>query len=76
MADETPALRLFAALLEKFGDQAGPACLVACAQSRTVVSMKVFVEQNVIAKMLVRLELFRVAEHRSAPAVILQENMR
>lgn len=45
-----------AALLQKFGYQTGPACLMARAQTGAGIAMEVFVEQNVITEVGVGLE--------------------
>ena len=45
----------------------GPAGLMARADTRAVVAMEVFVEQQVIAPERIVLELRRDAEHRAAP---------
>src|SRR5439155_13445341 len=42
---------LFSALLEEFRDQAGPPGLMAGAQARSAVAVKVFVKQNQVAPM-------------------------
>ena len=48
---------LFAALLQQFGDEAGPTGLVAGAKADAAITVKVFIEEDVISKMLVRLKL-------------------
>ena len=67
---------LFAALLQQFGDEAGPAGLMACSEAATVVAVKVFVEQNMIAKMRVGLKLLGLAEDRPPAVVVFQEDAR
>ena len=54
-------LWLFAALLEEFGDQGGPAGLMTGANTRTVVTVKVFIEQQQVAPVRILLELLRAA---------------
>src|SRR5689334_17005868 len=44
---QQPCLHLFAALLQKFCDEARPACLMAGAESHAVVAVKVLVEHDV-----------------------------
>jgi len=48
---------LFAALLQQFGDEAGPTGLVAGAKADAAITVKVFIEEDVISKMLVLLKL-------------------
>src|SRR5207344_2522717 len=55
-------------------DEARPAGLVTRTESRAIVAMEVFVEQDVVAPMRVGLELFRPAEHRSPTLLIAQED--
>ena len=45
--------------LDEFGHEAGPAGLVARAQSRPVVAVKVFIEENVVTPVRIGLELVR-----------------
>ena len=54
--------RLFSALLQELGDQAGPAGLVAGADSGAVVAVEIFVKEQVIAELRVFLHFRRGAE--------------
>src|SRR5262245_7828918 len=51
---------------EHLGDESGPAGLVAGSESGAVITVKVFVEQNVVAPVGVGLELLGAAKHRPA----------
>lgn len=59
--------RSFAALLQKFRDQRGPAGLMHGAEPRAVIAVKVFVKQKVVPEIRVRLQFF-CASKRRAPA--------
>ena len=56
-------------LLDEFGNQSGPAGLMARADPGAVVAMEVFVERDQIAPVWVVLEFFRAAENRSPPSL-------
>jgi hypothetical protein len=45
-------------LLDQFGDQAGPAGLMASAQTSAVITMEIFMEENQIPPMGIALEVF------------------
>ena len=64
---------MLAALLQEFCDEPGPAGLVAGADARAVVAVKIFIEEQVILPLRIGLESFRTAEHRPAAAAIFQE---
>src|SRR5437867_721397 len=66
---------LFAALLEEFGDEAGPARLMACAQAGSVIAVEVFVKQNQVAPMRIALKNVRSAGDGAAPGAIAQKDM-
>jgi hypothetical protein len=55
--------------LYQFGDDSGPARLVASTDARAVVTMKVFVEQQVVPPMPIALEGFSTAEYRPAASL-------
>ena len=55
-----------AALLNQLGDQAGPSGLMTGAHSGTRVAVEILVKENQVAPMRVHLELFQVAEYRTA----------
>src|ERR1700730_5799826 len=59
---------LRANLLDKVGDQSGPAGLVGCAAAAAVVAVEILVEQNVVLEMGIDLKLFVGAKNR-APSV-------
>src|SRR5437867_5780653 len=67
---------LLAALLQEFGDEAGPARLVARADAGAVVAVEVLIEQNQVAPVRVALELLRGAEDRPAAVFAAQEDPR
>src|SRR5215472_8389717 len=56
--------------LEHLGNQSRPTGLVAGTDTSTVIAMKVFVEQNVVAPVGISLELVHSAEHRPAAGLI------
>lgn len=60
-------------LLNEFGDQRGPACLVAGANALAGIAVEVLVERNVVMPLLVGLEERHVAEHRTSPLSIVEE---
>src|SRR5215475_13840692 len=49
------------------GDEAGPTCLMAGAETGAVVAMEILVEQHIVAPVRVGLELLRPAMHRAPP---------
>ena len=51
--------------LDQFRHEPSPAGLVARAQSRPVVAMKIFIEENVVAPVGIGLELVRAPIHRT-----------
>ena len=55
-----------AALLEEFGDQAGPTRLMAGANAGAVVAVEVLVKQRIILPMRIGLEFLLSAEHGTA----------
>src|SRR5262245_28268371 len=57
-------------------NNAGPTGLMACAQSRPIVSVEVFVEENVIAPVRVGLELVGAAVNRPPAVLISQKDIR
>ena len=56
------------------GHEASPAGLVARAQSRPVVAVKVFIEEEMVAPMRIGLELLRATIDRTLPLFIPQED--
>src|SRR5579864_3136728 len=66
----------FSALLQKLGDQRGPAGLMARSQARAVVAVEIFVKQRIIAEIRIVLESLRAAEHRPAAAGVAQKQSR
>ena len=50
------SFKLFSALLQQLGDQAGPAGLMAGAEPGAVVAVEVFVEQDQVAPVRIGLE--------------------
>ena len=69
-------LPLFSGLLNQFRDQAGPACLMTCADAGSVVPMEVFVEYDVVTPVRIVLKGLRAAEHRTFPLSILEKDVR
>src|SRR5215470_14254456 len=67
--------RSFTALFDELGDQAGPAGLVAGADSGAVIPVKVFIKENQIAPVRVGLKYFLSASDRAAAVVIAQKNV-
>src|SRR5215468_5131052 len=65
---------LFSALLEEFCDQAGPAGLMAGAQARSAVAVKVFVKKNQVAPMRIALEDFASTGDGTAPGAVSQKD--
>src|ERR1700745_596131 len=65
---------LFSALLEEFCDQAGPAGLMAGAQTRSGVAVKVFVKKNQVAPMRIALEDFAFAGDGTAAGAVAQKD--
>src|SRR5512147_2163486 len=56
-------------------DKAGPSSLMAGANSSTVITVEVFIEEDVIAPVWVLLKFLRPTEHGSAPIFIAQEDI-
>ena len=54
-------------------DQAGPPGLVTGAESRAVVAMEVFVEEDVIMPMRIRLKFLHAAVHGTAAVLVRQK---
>ena len=51
-----------------------PSCLMASTYSSAVVAMEVLVKENVIAPVWILLELLCIAEHRSLPFLVEEED--
>src|SRR5215510_4182407 len=62
-------------LLDQFGNQPGPASLVAGAKSRAVVAVEIFEEENQVAPVFIALKLFDRAVNGSASGLIAQEEV-
>lgn len=62
--------------LDEFGNEPGPAGLVTGAQPGAIVTMEVFIEEDVIAPEGILLELFRAAMGGSSASFVTQENPR
>ena len=54
----------------------GPTGLMAGAETRTIVAMKVFVEQNIVLPVRIALKFAGTAEHRALPFFISEEDAR
>jgi hypothetical protein len=59
--------------LDHFPDKAGPTGLVTGSKARAVVSMEVFVEEDVVLPVRIGLEFLRTAVHGAAARLISQE---
>ena len=66
----------FTALFDKFCDQAGPAGLMACADPRAIVAVKVFVEKDKVAPVGIILKKLGGARHGAAAVRIAKKNVR
>src|ERR1700680_1541279 len=60
--------------LDQFGDETGPAGLVASPKARAVISVEVLIEQNVVLPVRIGLEFLRASAHRSPARLIAQED--
>src|SRR5262245_13395862 len=68
--------RFLAARHQQFRDQTSPAGLVRSAEADARVTVKIFVEQDVVAEIGVALQLVVVAVHRAAAGWIAQKETR
>src|SRR5580700_4124026 len=66
---------LFPALLDQFGNQAGPAGLVTRAEAGAIVSMEVFIEEQQVPPVRIALEKFGAAGNGAAAVFATNENM-
>ena len=72
--NETQGSRaLFAALLQHLGDEPRPPRLMAGADSRAVVAVKILVKKHQIAKVGVALEALVAPRDRAPPLVVAQK---
>src|SRR5271166_707602 len=60
--------------LDELGHKPRLSGLMACTQARAVVTVEVFVEQDVIPPMRIGLELLRAAVYRTPSTLIAQED--
>src|SRR5438445_13884797 len=67
-------VRLFAVLLHELREQGGPPRLVACADARAVVAVKIFVKENQVSPMGIGLESLRAAIERPPAVAGAQED--
>ena len=51
--------------LDQLGDDSGPSCLVTGAETSTIITVEVLIEENVVLPQRVSLEFLRASEHRS-----------
>src|SRR5579863_8421576 len=63
-----------ATLLKQLGHQTCPAGLMTCADAGAVVSVKIFVKQNVIPPVRIRLKLFRSTINGTAAVLSAEKN--
>src|SRR5262249_41462797 len=61
--------------MDQSRDHSRPACLVARAQAGAIITMKIFVEQQVITPVRVGLKFLRAAVDRPSSLFVLQENV-
>src|SRR5580658_3166200 len=66
---------LFPALLDQFGDEPGPAGLVARADTGAVIPMEIFVEKKQVLPVGIALEQFRAASDGAAALLVTNENV-
>src|SRR4051812_44174285 len=62
--------------LNQVGDGSGPAGLMARADTRTIVAVEEFVEQDTVAPVRIVLELVCAPEHRPAATLVSKERAR
>jgi len=67
--------RLFSPLINEIRDQRGPAGLMACTESRSVVAVEMLVEESVVAPMRIVLKFLHAAVDRPASGIIALENV-
>src|SRR5580658_7806825 len=63
---------LLSALLDQFGDEASPSGLVACADTRAVIAVEIFVKEQQIFPVRIALENFGTARD-GTPAVLASD---
>src|SRR6266699_7143693 len=63
-------------LLDEFCYQARPSCLVAGADSRAGIAMKIFVKRNVVAPVWIGLECVGLSEDRAPAFLVTQKDLR
>src|SRR2546427_7935597 len=66
----------FPALLQQFRNQAGPASLVAGADTSTIIAMEVFMKEDELPPMRIALEDFDTTGHRAPTILPAQEDTR
>src|SRR5580704_5084662 len=66
---------LFPALLDQFGDEPGPACLVVRADTGAVIRMEIFVEEQQVPPVGIALEQFGAASDGAAAHFVTNENV-
>ncbi len=76
LTSDWPSVALFAALLKKFGDEAGPACLVASAYAGAVIAMEVFMEGDQISPVRIILKFLGSTKDRPPLIGVFQEDAR
>lgn len=65
---------LFTTLFDQLGDQPGPARLMTRADTRPIVAMKIFVEQDQVLPMRIALKNFGATRYRTPSIAPSQEN--
>src|SRR5277367_4948302 len=66
---------LLSALLNQFRDQCGPAGLVTCTDSGTVIAVEIFIKKDQVLQVRITLKKFGAARDRTASILIANENM-
>src|SRR5215469_8125217 len=62
--------------VKRAGDETRPSSLMACSQARTVIAVKIFVKEDVVAPVRILLELLRCSVNRPLAVRIAQEDTR
>src|SRR5258706_15852339 len=71
-----PAVDLFMQLRDHIGDQPAPTRLVRCAQPASILAVEIFMEQDMVLEVRVRLHLFATAEYGASARLVAPEDAR
>ena len=66
---------LFRELCDQVCDQSGPAGLMRCATATAIVTMEVFMKQDVVLEMRIGLKFFVAAENRASAVGTAQKDL-